>query len=57
VRHFLEVDEQNVPNVNSWIALHASLIWLIAERNGLEFPNLPEKLDAAVLRRQTVGLA
>ncbi len=57
VRHFVKVDAENVPNVNYWVALHPSLVWLIAERNGLVFPTLPEELDAAVVRRQTIGLA
>ncbi len=57
VSHFLKVDAQDVPNVNFWVALHPSVVWLIAERNGLKFPELPEKLDAAVVRRQTIGLA
>ena len=32
------------------------MIWQIAERNGLTFPKLREKQDAAIVRRQTVGL-
>ena len=57
VTHFLKVDAQNVPNVNYWVALHPSFVWLVAERNGLVFPELPEQVDAAVVRRQTIGLA
>jgi hypothetical protein len=57
VNHFLKVDAQDVPNPSFWVALHPSIVWLIAERNGLQFPSLPEKLDAAVVRRQTIGLA
>jgi hypothetical protein len=57
VDYFLKNDEDNVPNPNRWLAIDQSLVWLIAERNGLRFPKLPEKLDAAVLRRQTIGLA
>jgi len=57
VSHFLKVDAQNVPNVSFWVALHQSIVWLIAERNGLTFPELPEQVDAAVVRRQTIGLA
>jgi hypothetical protein len=57
VQHFLKVDAEDVPNVNYWVALHPSIVWLIAERNGLVFPTLPEQLDAAVVRRQTIGLA
>lgn len=51
---FLKSDAQDVPNVCFWVALHASLVWLIAERNGLTFPDLPEELDAVVVRRQTI---
>lgn len=57
LRHFLKHGAQNVPNWNFWVALDESLMWLVAERNGLQFPTLPENLDAAVVRRQTIGLA
>ncbi|MGD9724661.1 MAG: hypothetical protein AB7E98_24985 [Pirellulales bacterium] len=57
VSHFLKIDAQDVPNPNYWVALHASFIWLLAERNGLAFPELPEQVDAALIRRQTIGLA
>jgi hypothetical protein len=57
VQHFLKVHAQNVPNVTFWVALHPSIIWLMAERDGLEFPELPEEIDAAIVRRQTIGLA
>ena len=57
VQHFLKVDAQDVPNVCFWVALAPSIVWLIGERNGLVFPTLPEQLDAAVVRRQTIGLA
>lgn len=56
VTHFLKVHAENVPNVCFWVALDESLLWLIAERNGLTFPVLPENLDAAIVRRQTVRL-
>ncbi|MHC4402972.1 MAG: hypothetical protein ACYTG0_25200 [Planctomycetota bacterium] len=56
VDHFLKVDAEDVPNVNFWVAPHPSFIWLMAERAGLEFPELPERLDAAVVRRQTIGI-
>jgi len=55
VHNFLNVHAQNVPNMCFWVALDESLIWLLAERNNLEFPALPEKMDAAIVRRQTVG--
>ena len=57
VQYFLKHDAEDVPNVKYWVALHPSTIWLMAERNGLEFPELPEPIDAAIVRRQTVGLA
>jgi hypothetical protein len=57
VAHFLKTGAADVPNPNFWVALDPSLVWLIAERNGLSFPKLPEKVDAAIVRRQTIGLA
>jgi hypothetical protein len=57
VAYFLKADARDVANVNFWVALHPSFVWLIAERNGLRFPDLPERLEAAVVRRQTIGLA
>lgn len=57
VKHFLKHDAEDVPNVNFWVALHPSFVWLVAERNGLAFPDLPEEVDAAIVRRQTIGLA
>lgn len=57
VSHFLKVDAEDVPNPIFWVALHPSFIWLLAERNGLTFPELPEQIDAAIVRRQTIGLA
>jgi hypothetical protein len=55
--HFLKHDAEDVPNVNYWVSLDTSFMWLLAERNGLAFPALPEKLDAAIVRRQTIGMA
>ncbi len=54
VAHFVKTDAQDVPNVCFWVALNASFVWLVAERNGLRFPALPPKLEAAVVRRETV---
>ncbi len=56
VSHFAKSGGKNLPNVNFWLALDQSAVWLIAEREGLSFPPLPDKLDASVLRRQTIGL-
>lgn len=57
VRSFLRTHAEDVPNVNFWVGLPESLIWIVAERNGLEFPELDDKLDAAIVRRETIGLA
>ena len=58
VKHFLKRDAENVPNVRYWVAVHPSAVWLLAERNGLECPSdLPAEVDAAIVRRQTIGLA
>lgn len=58
VKQFLKYDAEDVPSVRYWVALHPSFLWLLAERNGLEFPtDLPEDVDAAIVRRQTIGLA
>lgn len=56
VQHFLKAGAQNVPNWNFWVARDESLMWLVAEKRGLRFPCLPERPDAAVVRRQTTGL-
>ncbi len=55
VNHFLSKPEDG--QVYDWLALHQSSVWFIAERRGLKFPRLPEKLEAAVITRQSVGLA
>jgi hypothetical protein len=54
--YFLKYDA-DVHTIRTWVALDQSLVWLIAERNGLRFPKLRDELDAAVVRRQTIGLA
>lgn len=54
LRHFLKSQAENAPNVNFWVALDESLMWLVAERQGLGLPKLPDKLNAALLRHQTV---
>lgn len=55
VAHFLSKREGG--NIHDWVANHQSIIWLIAERQGLKFPKLPEKLEAAVVTRQSIGFA
>ena len=58
VKYFLKHDAEDVPNSAYWVALHQSFLWLLAERNGLEFPaDASEEVEAAVVRRQTIGLA
>jgi hypothetical protein len=57
VAYFLTIEAHDAPNPCYWVAEDQSVVWLIAERKGLKFPNVPEKLDAAVVRRQTIGLA
>jgi hypothetical protein len=52
LKHFLRHDIEDTP----WAALDASCVWMLAERRGLKFPKLTEKQDAAVVRRETVGL-
>ena len=57
IEQFLRQDAEDVPNVRFWVALNQSVIWLFAERRGLRLPKLPDKCEAALVRRQTVGLA
>lgn len=57
VSQFLKSDAKDVPNPNFWVAVRQSFVWLLAERNGLTYPELPEQIDAAIIRRQTIGLA
>lgn len=54
LKHWEKTGIQDCPNLRYWIALPQSMIWLIAERNGLSFPALPANLDAMVVRKQTV---
>lgn len=55
-RHVTHDMDDGTSNARGWLAVFQSIIWFIAERNGLRFPQLPEQLDAAVLRRETIGL-
>lgn len=43
--------------ISSWLARHQSVVWFIGERHGLQFPPLSDRLRAAVMTRQSVGLA
>ncbi len=56
IAHFLKHVAEDVPNCNYWVGIAESFLWFLAEENGLTFPSLPEKSDAAVVRRQTIGL-
>jgi len=38
------------------VGLDETVIWLIAEKHGLSFPALPDKLKAAVMTRESLGL-
>ncbi len=55
VTHFLSKREGG--QIQHWVATHQSIVWIIAERRGLKFPSLPEKLQAAIVTRQSAGLA
>jgi hypothetical protein len=57
VQQFIKSDAEDAPNPYFWVAVRQSFVWLLAEHNGLAFPELTEQLDAAVVRRQTIGLA
>ena len=54
VKHFLSKPEGG--QVYDWVAIDQSSVWLIAEHRGLTLPPLSEKLQAAVVTRQSVGL-
>lgn len=57
VRIYLKGDGfDDAPNPVYSVAVDASYIWLLAERKGLKLPKLTEKQEAAVARRETVGL-
>ena len=55
VNHFLSKPEGG--QAYDWLAIDQSSVWLIAEHRGLTFPPLSEKQQAAVVTRQSVGLA
>ncbi|MGC3961525.1 MAG: hypothetical protein QM813_27450 [Verrucomicrobiota bacterium] len=49
VKRFVSHDvDEGTGDPSLWLAKHQSIVWFVAERNGLKFPQLPEKLDAAV---------
>jgi hypothetical protein len=55
VKHYLSKPEDG--QMHTWLALHQSAVWLIAEHRGLKLPPLSEKQAAAVLTRHSTGLA
>lgn len=55
VEHFLS--KPNDGQIYDWVAIHQSSIWFIAEHNGLKLPTLTDKQRAAVVTRQSAGLA
>jgi hypothetical protein len=56
VRHFLSKPEDSI-KPEDWVATHQSSIWLIAEHRGLTMPPLSERELAAVITRESAGLA
>lgn len=55
VKQFLSKPERG--QIYDWVAIHQSSVWFIAEHRGLTLPTLSEKLAAAVVTRQSAGLA
>jgi hypothetical protein len=55
VKHFLSKPEDG--QVYDWVAIDQSSIWFIAEHRGLTLPPLSERQAAAVVTRQSAGLA
>lgn len=44
-----------ISNILYWVAIEESLIWHIAERNGLTFPDVPPEVEASIVRRSTIA--
>jgi hypothetical protein len=53
LKHYEKYEVEDVANFHYWVAIPHSLVWLIAQRNGLTFPALPPNLDALIVRRET----
>jgi hypothetical protein len=53
LKHYEKYEVEDVANFHYWVAIPHSLVWLIAQRNGLTFPTLPPNLDALIVRRET----
>ena len=56
VKHFVS-KPSDVKIANKWLALDQSIIWLIAEHRGLQFPAMSDKCRAAVVTRQSLDFA
>jgi hypothetical protein len=56
IENFLSKTERTY-NVHAWLAFDQSAIWMIAEKNGLTMPELSEKMKAAIVTRESIGLA
>ena len=50
------VKRKDDPSEYLGVALDETVIWLIAKKNGLRFPNMPDKLKAAVMTRESLKL-
>lgn len=50
------VKKKDDPSDFHWVALDETVIWLIASKHGLSFPDMPDNLKAAVMTRESVGL-
>lgn len=50
------VKREDDPSEYLGVGLDETVIWLIAEKHGLSFPALPDKLKAAVMTRESLGL-
>jgi hypothetical protein len=55
VKHFLSKPEDG--DLDKWVAIDQSSVWFIAEHRGLKLPPLSEKEQAAVVTRESAGLA
>ena len=54
VKSFLKkVDD---PSIFEWVALDETVIGLIATKNGLSLPDMPDELKAPVMTRESLGL-
>lgn len=54
--HFLDNIEPNSIPLD-WVALHSSTVCAAGRRLGMKFPELPPRLEAALMTRESLGLA